>query len=148
MFRKLHVDPDIDPKTFIKSVMLLVCHQGENGILESPTGTGKTLCLLCASLAWLEDKRAQISSHRWKLANTESGPDGAIATFKEGLANQLENSAGTWSGELGKCFNDNICTYSCYHYSYQCCQASDTLTTASLAWAIEIMMMHYIMMMV
>lgn len=39
------------------SKLLVGVQKGENCLLESPTGTGKTLALLCAALAWQKQQR-------------------------------------------------------------------------------------------
>lgn len=41
---------------YMKRVVVSL-QSGKNALLESPTGTGKTLCLLCGSLAWLDLQR-------------------------------------------------------------------------------------------
>ncbi|XP_071671555.1 regulator of telomere elongation helicase 1 isoform X2 [Patagioenas fasciata] len=51
---------------------VLECLQKKvNGILESPTGTGKTLCLLCSTLAWREHFKDTISAR--KIAQRMNG---------------------------------------------------------------------------
>ena len=78
--------------------------------MESPTGTGKTLCLLCGSLAWLDDKRAQISSRCWALGREPETQISGGSDYRVELANSLEKAAGQWSGEIGKLFCDLLIT--------------------------------------
>ena len=49
--------------------VLTAIKNGENALLESPTGTGKTLCLLTAAIAALKQERDKDDGKVWDRSN-------------------------------------------------------------------------------
>ena len=54
-------EPYLSQKTYMKNIFLKLNKEKSLSGLESPTGTGKTLCLLCAVLAWVKHNENEIS---------------------------------------------------------------------------------------
>ncbi|KAK0079878.1 hypothetical protein PV325_000708 [Microctonus aethiopoides] len=76
---------------------VIECLQNKkHGVLESPTGTGKTLCLLCSSLSWLTAKKAQLQAQA--LIGAVEVPNFG-GKFFEKLKNELDTAAGA-SGSI------------------------------------------------
>ena len=83
---KFPFDPYPAQKSYMEKV--LVCLEDKKfGLLESPTGTGKTLALLCSSLAWLEQSKAQLAQSKGP-----GGPDEDIRALLKGESLGLSHS--------------------------------------------------------
>uniref|UniRef100_A0A6B2E8V3 Regulator of telomere elongation helicase 1 homolog n=1 Tax=Phlebotomus kandelakii TaxID=1109342 RepID=A0A6B2E8V3_9DIPT len=68
------VDFPFEPYDVQKEYMKKVIESletSQNAMLESPTGTGKTLSLLCSSLAWLLVKKTEYEGSRPKMTDLE-----------------------------------------------------------------------------
>ncbi|KAL7744472.1 hypothetical protein ACLKA6_001847 [Drosophila palustris] len=75
---------------------VIIClRDGTNGVLESPTGTGKTLSLLCSSLAWLRTRQSEVELNKQKMQQELQKPTSAASALSNEVAAAI-NKANNW----------------------------------------------------
>ncbi|KAJ8061534.1 hypothetical protein OCU04_009347 [Sclerotinia nivalis] len=89
-------------ETFMQTVYD-VLEQGKIGILESPTGTGKSLSLICGSLTWLRDfKRKEFEGILNEGFENSEEPEWMIEAAKERKKKELVGRREEMERKLGR----------------------------------------------
>ncbi|XP_037938569.1 regulator of telomere elongation helicase 1 homolog [Teleopsis dalmanni] len=83
-------------KAYMEKVIICL-KDGTNGVLESPTGTGKTLSLLCSSLAWILSRKNDLKHElikQCKEPNFKNVNNEIAVSFMGGSSNASKK--GNW----------------------------------------------------
>ena len=96
-------EPYAVQRDYMKGVVSAL-QAGTNALLESPTGTGKTLCLLCAALAWQRHEKGRIAAAAAATSSSLSSTSSAVTTT---IQQQPLVVASTTTAQKGNNDNDN-----------------------------------------
>lgn len=83
--------PPYDSQLIYMEKVILSLASKQNAILESPTGTGKTLCLLCATLAWRRHYENNLRASSTTNSTTDASNSTSYAAFTRRGSNSTSN---------------------------------------------------------